>query len=88
MQHHTNKTLRYKEVHSASGHRSLKVTVGLSALSTTSKGASLRKSFAVGVSAGNEMYTSQIFQGYTPSFKKCNNKSFNSTGIVRLFSFC
>ena len=53
MQHHTNKTLHYKEVHSTSGDRSLKVTVGLSPLSTTSKGASLRKSFAIGVSVGN-----------------------------------
>jgi len=69
MQHHTNKTLRYKEVHSTSGDRSLKVTVGLSPLSTASQGASLRKSFAIGVSVGNEMYTSQIIQGYTPSLK-------------------
>ena len=66
MQHHTNKTLHYKEVHCTSGDRSLKVTVGLSPLSTTSKGTSLRKNFAIGVSVGNEMYTSQIFQGYTP----------------------
>ena len=69
MQHHTNKTLHYKEVHSTSGDRSLKVTVGLSPLSTASQGASLRKSFAIGVSVGNEMYTSQIIQGYTPSLK-------------------